>query len=175
MYIKFCCRGGYQPPAKKDAFMPLPIRKKNRLAEFNYSVPGYYFLTICTVNKRKLLWDTEELIDGKPKLSSAGTIARKYLLEIPNHYQGVLVDKSVVMPNHIHLILELSEFHRKIKRPSVEVIIGQYKRAVSKAIGESIWQKGFHDHVIRGESDYRKIWQYIDMNPYKWTDDCYFE
>lgn len=155
--------------------MSLPIRKKNRLAEYDYCTPGYYFLTICTADKSKLFWDTEVLIDGQPKLSAIGSIARKYLLEIPNYYQGVSVDKSVIMPNHIHLILILSKFHQEIALPSVENIIGQYKRAVSKAIGESIWQKGFHDHVIRGESDYRKIWQYIDMNPYRWTDDCYFE
>ena len=44
-----------------------------------------------------------------------------------------------------------------------------------KQIGFSLWQKLFHDHIIRNEEEYRKIWEYIDTNPLKWEDDCYFE
>lgn len=43
------------------------------------------------------------------------------------------------------------------------------------ACGFSIWQKSFHDHIIRGEADYLRIWHYIDTNPAKWREDCYYK
>lgn len=48
------------------------------------------------------------------------------------------------------------------------------KEVVTKSIGYSIWQKGYHDHIIRGEADYLRIWNYIDTNPAKWREDCYY-
>ena len=54
---------------------------------------------------------------------------------------------------------------------SVSTVIGMMKRAVSKKIGHPVWQKSFHDHVIRGQEDYREIWAYIDENPMKWEQD----
>ena len=53
-------------------------------------------------------------------------------------------------------------------------IIRQFKGKVTKQLGTSIWQKSFHDHVIRNEDDYRRIWEYVDTNPQKWTDVCYY-
>ena len=54
-------------------------------------------------------------------------------------------------------------------------VVGQMKQAVSRTIGKSIWQKSYHDHVIRGEQDYLKIWNYVVYNHKKWKDDCFFE
>ncbi len=51
----------------------------------------------------------------------------------------------------------------------------QLKGVVTKQIWDSIWQKRFHDHVVRNEHDYRKIWEYIDTNPAKWQEDCFYE
>ena len=48
-------------------------------------------------------------------------------------------------------------------------------RSVSKQLSHSIWQKSFHDHVIRSEEDYRTIWEYIDTNPYRWQEDCFWQ
>ena len=58
--------------------------------------------------------------------------------------------------------------------PTVSRIMQQMKGAVTKQIGQSVWHKLYHDHVIRGEKDYLKIWQYIDSNPAKWQDDCFY-
>ena len=58
--------------------------------------------------------------------------------------------------------------------PTISRIVQQIKGVVTKQIGYSIWQKLFHDHVIRGENDYLKIWQYIDDNPAKWEEDCFY-
>ena len=49
------------------------------------------------------------------------------------------------------------------------------KEAVTKSVGFPIWQKSYHDHIIRNEADYRRIWEYIDTNPAKWREDCYYE
>ena len=49
---------------------------------------------------------------------------------------------------------------------------------VSKKIhntdNKKIWQRSYHDHIIRGENDYQKIWEYIDTNPLKWELDCFY-
>ena len=38
-----------------------------------------------------------------------------------------------------------------------------------------IWQRGSYDHIIRDEQDFQRIWRYIDTNPQKWEDDCYYK
>ena len=48
------------------------------------------------------------------------------------------------------------------------------KRAASKQAQTGLWQKGYHDHIIRSEADYLRIWDYIDTNPAKWREDCYY-
>ena len=48
------------------------------------------------------------------------------------------------------------------------------KRYTSKMVGFPLWQKFFHDHVIRNETDYLRIWAYIGTNPLKWREDCYY-
>ena len=154
--------------------MVLPKRKQNRLESYDYSTPGYYYLTICTQDKEKFLWDSEKLLEGKPVLSSAGLVVEKAIRDIPAHYPSVRVDLYTVMPNHIHLILQLMEGEASPGCPSVSTVIGQMKRVVSKTLQRSAWQKGFHDHAIRGEADYREIWEYIADNPRKWTEDDFY-
>lgn len=61
-----------------------------------------------------------------------------------------------------------------MRAPTVSTIINQMKRYVTKQIGFSLWQKLFHDHIIRNEAEYQKIWEYIDTNHLKWQEDEYF-
>ena len=63
---------------------------------------------------------------------------------------------------------------RRIAAPTIMSVVNQYKGAVSKAVGQSVWQKSFHDHIVRDDEDYKRIWEYIDANPGKWTEDRYF-
>ena len=146
-------------------------RKKNRLSTYDYSEIGFYFITICTEDKRCVLGHIAES-EEQPhvELSRWGTAVDAAIRGIPSHYPYVTLDKYVIMPNHIHLILWLKEENRA----SVSHIIQQMKGAVTKQLGVSIWQKSFHDHVIRGDEDYREIWQYIENNPLKWTLDRYY-
>ena len=146
------------------------FRKRNRLESYTYDATGYYFVTVCTRDKEKLFWENNAPC-RVPVLSEDGRCVEKYLRKIESVYPCVLVDKYVIMPNHIHMILHLTAEGGA----NVSTIMQNFKRAVTMALGKSVWQRNFHDHVIRGERDYRKIWTYIDGNPQKWSEDCYFE
>lgn len=157
-------------------------RKSLRLPGYDYSKAGYYFITICTHEKRYLFWNGTVSVGADiirpplPELTDLGQIVDKVIQDIPNHYPNASIDKYIVMPNHIHLILTLEEMGRMISAPtkSVSTMIGQMKRISSKLAGKPLWQKGFYDHIIRDESDYLRIWQYIDENPAKWAEDEYY-
>lgn len=58
--------------------------------------------------------------------------------------------------------------------PTISTVVQQMKGYVTKAIGFSLWQRSFHDHVVRDKKDYREIWNYIDTNPMKWEEDVFF-
>lgn len=159
--------------------MELPKRKQNRFKNYDYSQNGAYFITACTKDRHELLWDVGARI-ARPQdaaaLSEYGVIIDAAIREIPEHYPCISVDKYVVMPNHIHMILAIAnEDGRAMRAPTIATIINQMKGYVTKQIGFSLWQKLFHDHIIRNEQEYQKIWEYIDTNPIKWEDDCFYE
>ena len=166
-------------PQNKD-IMELPKRKPNRLKQYDYSQPGAYFVTICTDKRRCLLGDVAAVGEtiGLPshvKLSVYGKTADDAINKICECYPTVTVDKYVIMPNHIHLLLQLhADDGRAMLAPTVSTIIAQMKGYVTKRTGVSIWQKSFHDHVVRDEKDYLEIWEYIDGNPAKWEEDCFY-
>ena len=80
------------------------------------------------------------------------------------------------MPNHIHLLLQIHTDNDGacIHMPSISIVVQQMKGYITKQLGYSVWQKRYHDQVVRGEKDYRKIWEYIENNPVKWTEDCFY-
>ncbi len=159
--------------------MDLPKRKPTRLKGYDYSTLGAYFITICTQERKELLSKIivgdDALIVPQNNLSEIGIICDKYINNINIKYENVTVDKYVIMPNHIHLIIFL---HGTMKASSptknVETIIRSFKTMVTKEIGISIWQRSYHDHIIRGEKDYKKIWEYIDTNVIRWEKDCFY-
>lgn len=150
--------------------MKKPSRKKIRLVGYDYSSSGAYFITVCTGDKKPLLWKNSNLDVG---LSRCGETVKTAIESIEKHYEGVAVDKYCIMPNHIHLILTITadESGRMISAPTVSTVVGSMKRWVSKELGVSVWQKSFYDCVIRGEKEYFEIWQYIDENPLNWISD----
>lgn len=157
-----------------------PERKPLRLKDWDYGSAGYYFITICTQERKTHFRRGAHCAPepGLPPLSETGKIVEQKILEIPLHYAGVKVDKYVVMPNHVHLILalEAGENGRTMcaPTPTVSRIIRMLKEAVTKQVGQKIWQKGFYDHILRDEPDYLRVWQYIDENPAKWAEDEYY-
>ena len=91
--------------------MELPTRKQNRLKEYDYSAPNAYFITICTEKRKKLFWMDVGAIIDRPKnvpLTNLGIIAQRSIENITKHYPAISVDHYVIMPNHIHLLLQIN-------------------------------------------------------------------
>ncbi len=108
--------------------MSLPERKNTRLSGFDYTSENYYFVTVCTYEKKCLFGNAE-------KLNRNGLLAQEELVNVPSHFSGVRVDKFVVMPNHIHAIVVIA----KTGGPSLSTIIGLYKSGVSRWLGTKVW------------------------------------
>lgn len=118
--------------------------------------------------------------NGRPQeipLSTYGKIVDAAIRQIPLHYPCITVDYYVVMPNHIHLLLQIHESDkngRPVAAPTISNVINHLKGAVTRKVHQPIWQKLFHDHVVRDRHDYRKIAAYIENNPALWQEDCFF-
>lgn len=157
----------------------LPKRKQNRLKNFDYSTNGAYFITLCTINHKCIL--SKIVGDGfpVPQLTICGSIIENIINEIDIQYDNVNVDTYVIMPNHIHMILTISnDFGTGNPSPTISNIIAWLKYSSTKLInqkynsaGNRIFQRSFYDHIIRNENDYNEIWQYIEQNPKKWKED----
>ncbi len=154
-----------------------PARRPNRLPYYDYSQVGYYFITICTKHKEQLFGKVvgaDVLIGPRVVLSPYGEAVETVIVQIPE------IEKYVIMPNHVHLIIHLGSsadgpMGTSAPTHNISQIVRYLKRAVTTACGETVWQRSFHDHIIRNEADYLRIWSYIDTNPNKWTEDCYYE
>ena len=157
--------------------MELPQRKQNRLPAYNYSENATYFITICTQDRKPVLC---HIVGGGAldaptvTLTKIGQIAQKYILS-SNRIPGITVDKFVIMPDHIHLLVQVNEAAAKgtSRAPSptnsaIPHFVSTFKRFCHQEIGESIFQRSYYDHVIRNQRDYDEIWQYIENNPRKW-------
>lgn len=154
--------------------MVMQSRKELRLPEYDYSQNGYYFVTICTKDRKNVLWEAVGATCGRPKLSIYGQIVEAEIIEFDNVYSGIKIDKYVIMPNHIHMIIAVeSDEGPPQVAPTLSRMMKQFKGSVSKKAGVTLWQKSFYDHVIRNEEDYLAVWQYIETNPVKWELDQY--
>ena len=163
--------------------MELPKRKLTRLKGYDYSTPGAYFVTICTQN-REPLFEIEDVGNDlcvvPPKQNK---IIHNWLKETENKFDNIKIDKYVIMPNHIHIMVIITERHagrslHDVMRWFETMVTNEYiryvKKDVLKPFKKRLFQKSFHDHIVRGEKDYNKIWEYIDTNPLKWELDCFY-
>ena len=155
-------------------------RKSPRLKTYDYSNTGAYFITFCTHKKRKILSVIDD--DGNSKLTDIGKILNDIIINLPSKL-GVTIDSYVIMPNHVHLIMYITDFNEKqinSKRGTIPKVVGYIKANLSKRIkelvnNEIVWQRSFHDHIIRDYEYYVKIKQYIYENPLKWKFDCFYD
>ena len=163
--------------------MDLPKRKPTRLSGYDYSTPGAYFITICTKDKKYLLSEItvgQGLAPAENKLSRYGNIAKEQIELLGNRYEGIRIDKYVIMPNHIHILVFQGSAGAS-PCPTISDIICAFKSLTTRlcrknGLSESrLFQSSFHDHIIRGEDDYKKIWEYIDTNVAKWEKDCFYD
>ncbi len=163
--------------------MNLPQRKTIRLKNYDYNQDGYYFITICTKDKKKLLCDIvgTGILDGPQiKFTKYGNIAKRQIECMTDFYNDIKIDKYVIMPNHIHLLIKIIKSDNGPSRTPVPTntkisnFVGTFKRFCNKQYGKNVWQYRSYDHIIRGEDDYKEIWNYIDNNPIRWKEDKFY-
>lgn len=161
-------------------------RRSIRLKGWDYRSPGYYFVTICT-HERENLFEDETFVE----------VAANALLYLPKqkYAQHSRLDMWVVMPNHIHLILEFMKWpdgvlERKTAvshsnsilqnapAGSLGAILGRYKSDVTRRINQlrqmtetAVWQRGYYERIIRDEQELNAVRQYIENNPARWAED----
>lgn len=159
------------------------LHRSPRLLGYDYRQAGYYFVTACTKNRACLFGNIK---DGLMAVNATGKIVEKCWNDLSNHYRCHL-DFFVVMPNHIHGIIIIPEFHvdAGLKPASTETkyhglteIMRGFKTFSARRInelpdslGEIIWQRSFYDHIIRDERGLENIRQYINNNPLQWEQD----
>lgn len=168
-------------------------RKPNRLKNHDYNQQGYYYLTICTSGRLKYFG---KISNGVMHFSKMGMIANECWKLISDHFNNIELDNYVIMPNHIHGIIniidawdndvenaDLRSNARKTNPPKldsnrtnmlVSKIVHGFKSSVTRKIRRQFenpkfeWQKSYYDHIIRNEHDLERIREYIIDNPFKW-------
>ena len=169
--------------------------KSNRLENYDYSENWWYFITICTKDRQEYFG---EVIEGEMILNECWKIVEKYYLEIPKHFENVIVDEFIIMPNHIHFIIFIDnnnlwnkkdvallhlyknkfskEYYSNIspKKWEIGTIIRSFKSICTREINKIenelyfVWQKNYYDRIIRNENELNRIRRYIIENPLKW-------
>lgn len=170
-------------------------RKRLRLQGYDYSCSGAYFVTICTQNREKIFGNV-----GADSIS-ARMIAETYE-KIISDYKDVFCPNYVIMPNHFHAIIviekdindnkagvkqadtesradiesapTLSEIIQSFKRYLTLEYIKLVKQGVLPPFYKRIWQRSYHDHIIRNDKEFQTIYKYIDENPINWETDCFY-
>ena len=150
----------------------MPKRKSTRKQNFDYNKSGAYFITICTENRGAILSRIvgTGVLDGpRVELMPYGEIADKYIKQLNDFYENIDVVECVIMPNHIHIMLLISDNGPSrtpvptIQNSIVSRFISTFKRFCNKECGHNIWQYRSNDHIIRNYEDYREHLQYIDL------------
>jgi REP element-mobilizing transposase RayT len=157
-------------------------RKSVRFSKLDYSLANSYFITICT-NKSLSIFG--EILSESMYLNDCGIIAERYWKEMPRHFKQVEIGEFVIMPNHVHGIINIvddvknhnsesniNEFQHII-RSSLGSIVRSYKAAVTRWIHKNssindVWQRNYYEHIIANEKDLLQIRDYIIQNPLKW-------
>ena len=147
------------------------------MPKFDYAMHAYYFITICCKDRKRLFGKIVGAAYMPPVhviLSKTGEIAEKNLLAIEEHTPQVHIEKYVIMPNHLHMILSIGGSGEAAAggiyaAPTVPRIMNSYKASVSRDAGFPIWQRSFYDHIIRNQPDFEETWKYIDNNPLQWV------
>jgi len=161
-------------------------RRSIRLKDYEYALSGAYFVTLC-VESRVCAFGTVK--DESVILSELGEVVQRAWLWLEEHFDHVELDEFIVMPNHLHGILVLTEAEEGGSRTAPTMperrkplgrLIGAYKTVSTKQInlfretpGARLWQRDFFEHVIRGEKELERARHYIQMNPVRLPEDKY--
>jgi putative transposase len=118
-------------------------RRSIRLNGYDYSTSGAYFITICTHDREHLFGD---IVNEMMEFNTCGDIARSHWQQLAQYHPNIIMDESIVMPNHLHgiIILESSMDYEK----SISEVIRGFKTFSAKTInkerglrGVPVWQR----------------------------------
>ena len=162
-------------------------RRSIRLRGYDYSRAGAYFVTVCTEDRACLFG---EVVFGEMVLTDAGQVVQNTWDGLESHYPGVVCDTFIVMPNHIHGIIVLSDGgpdadrkpvpatlhdNRALDRPRLSEIVRAFKSFSARRInvsrqsrGAPVWQRNYYERIIRNDDMYCAIRKYIMDNPARW-------
>ena len=175
-------------------YMTTRVRKSNRLQNYDYFQAGYYFVTICTQNRKELFG---EIVDSQMVTNTAGEMVIKTWNELPKFYHGIQMDQFQIMPNHVHGIivivgdgpravpnepralpdgqpqgvvptLSLSNVVHRFKTLATRLYVQGVHKKGWKPFNAKLWQRSFYDHIIRDEQSLNDIREYIQNNPLDW-------
>lgn len=159
---------------------------KPRLKGWDYSHPGLYFITMVTHGRHCIFG---EITSHQMVFSPMGEIVKEEWLKSFEMRTELQCHAWVIMPNHIHAILEIVKIPEEnpvienhgiaYRSPrSISSFVAGFKSSATKRInqyrntpGADVWQDRFHDHIIRDDTEYHKIRNYIQNNPHNWRDD----
>jgi putative transposase len=150
-----------------------PNRCSVRLREYDYAQPGVYFVTICAFERRKLFG---RLVEFEVELSPVGRIVKDCWSSIPSMLSFVELDVVTIMPDHLHAILWIQNDRYRGSSSSDSGSLGRiinfFKGACTRTLKrdsscniERLWQRNYHEHVVRNQEDLDRIREYILDNP----------
>ncbi len=172
--------------------MYYPKSKSLRLPGYDYSQPGWYFVTLTTRNRSCL---SGSMQDGEIVISEAGHMIETTWKELASNFVQIELDVYQVMPDHFHGILiikpisvkteraeiyaspkplntqqsiSLIELMEKFKSLTTNRYINGVKRHGWQQFSRKLWESSFHDHVIRNDGALRSVREYISNNVRKW-------
>jgi putative transposase len=164
-------------------------RKSLRLPGFDYSQARHYFVTICVQHNACLFG---EIVDGGMQLNDAGQMIAFWIAKVPSKYPTIGITTSVIMPNHIHLLLDFqsimntpkSSNHLHDIAPILGNVIGWFKTMTTNAyihgvreqawqpFNRKLWHRNYYEHIVRDQLAKERIHTYIEQNPARWWRDC---
>lgn len=158
----------------------------NRMMKFDYKKNNIYFITICVKNNICCLSTINNPVNQSKRkllLTPFGKIVKNQIEQLKMQNEYVYIHNYVVMPNHVHLILELDEekkLQQTIKTKSISVILSYFKIIIRKLIKELnfptfSWQRINHQHIIQDYDAYIGISEYITTNQQNWEQDPFYD
>ena len=144
-------------------------RRPGRPDEGDSALPGACLVTMCTLCREGLFG---HVVNGVMRLNQTGEIARRSWDEIPRRFPSVALDTFVVMPNHLHGIVEVGG------GDSLAAIVRWYRSSSTRRINEArsepgthIWRRGYQEHAVRNQRELLAVREYIQDNPALWEED----
>lgn len=118
-------------------------------------------------------------------LNDAGCMVHAKIANTPHYYPDVHIDTFIVMPDHIHALVVLDSLGRTQRSAPTDIGIPDLVKNIKTyttrhyiqgvhdhnwtPFSKRLWQRGYHEHIIRNENDLNRVREYIINNPITWN------